>query len=118
MSTKEIIDLASKYLMGNVSRYQMAFDRGQGMWLWDADGKKYLDFLGGIATCALGYAPEAVIKTLTEQASRLIHVSNYFYTQPLAELAELVVTTTGLGKVFFCNSGAEAHEAAIKLARH
>lgn len=117
MSTKEIIALASKHLMGNINRYELAFEKGQGMWMWDADGKKYLDFLGGIATCALGYAPEAVVNTLAEQAAKIIHVSNYFYTEPLVKLAELLTTSSGLGKAFFCNSGAEANEAAIKLAR-
>ena len=117
MSTKEIIELSAKHLMGNINRYELAFEKGQGMWLWDAEGKKYLDFLGGIATCALGYAPESIVNTLAEQAAKIIHVSNYFYTEPLARLAELLTTSSGLGKAFFCNSGAEANEAAIKLAR-
>lgn len=116
-STKEIIALAAKHLMGNISRYELVFEKGQGMWLWDVEGKKYLDFLGGVATCALGYAPEAVVKTLAEQAAKLIHVSNYFYTRPLVELAELLTSSSVMGKAFFCNSGAEANEAAIKLAR-
>lgn len=117
MSTKEIIELSSKHLMGNINRYELAFEKGQGMWLWDAEGRKYLDFLGGIATCALGYAPESIVRTLAEQAAKLIHVSNYFYTEPLAKLAELLTVSSGLGKAFFCNSGAEANEAAMKLAR-
>lgn len=117
LSTKEIVEIAHKHLMGNVTRYDLALVRGQGMKLWDAEGKEYLDFLAGIATCALGYAPESVIKTLTEQASKLIHVSNLYYTEPLVKLAALLTSASGLGKAFFCNSGAEANEAAIKLAR-
>jgi len=117
LSTKEIIEIAHKHLMGNVSRYDLALVRGQGMKLWDAEGKEYLDFLAGIATCALGYAPESVIETLTEQAGKLIHVSNLYYTEPLVKLAALLTSASGLGKAFFCNSGAEANEAAIKLAR-
>jgi predicted acetylornithine/succinylornithine family transaminase len=117
LSTKETIDLAKKCLMGNVTRFDMSIERGQGMKLWDADGKEYLDFLGGVATCALGYAPDIIVKTIAEQAARVIHVSNYFYSEPMVRLAELLTGTSGLGKAFFCNSGAEANEAAIKLAR-
>lgn len=117
LSTKEIVEIAHKHLMGNVTRYDLALVRGQGMKLWDAEGKEYLDFLAGIATCALGYAPESVIKTLTEQAGKLIHVSNLYYTEPLVKLAALLTSASGLSKAFFCNSGAEANEAAIKLAR-
>ncbi|MDL2259387.1 aspartate aminotransferase family protein [Deltaproteobacteria bacterium OttesenSCG-928-K17] len=117
MSTKEIIEVAKKHLMGNINRYELAFDHGRGMKLWDCDGKEYLDFLAGVATCALGYAPEVVVRAISEQAAKIIHVSNYFYTEPLVKLAEMLTTTSGLGKAFFCNSGAEANEAALKLAR-
>lgn len=117
LSTKEIVEIAHKHLMGNVARYELALVRGEGMKLWDAEGKEYIDFLAGIATCALGYAPESVIKTLTEQAAKLIHVSNLYYTEPLVKLAALLTSASGLGKAFFCNSGGEANEAAIKLAR-
>jgi len=117
LSTKEIIEIAHKHLMGNVTRYELALIKGEGMKVWDAEGREYLDFLGGIATCALGYAPEIVIRTLAEQAGKLIHISNYFYNEPMVKLAALLTSTSGLGKVFFCNSGGEANEAAIKLAR-
>lgn len=103
--------------MGNVTRFGLAFDRGQGMKLWDAEGREYVDFLGGVATCALGHAPAEVVETIAAQAAKLIHVSNYFYTEPLVRLAETLTESSGLGKAFFCNSGAEANEAAIKLAR-
>ncbi|MDR2946212.1 MAG: aspartate aminotransferase family protein [Candidatus Adiutrix sp.] len=117
MSTKEIIATAQKHLMGNVNRYALAPIRGEGMKLWDAEGREYLDFLGGIATCALGYAPEIVVQTLAEQAAKIIHVSNYFYNEPMVKLAKLLTEASGLGKVFFANSGGEANEAALKLAR-
>lgn len=117
LSTKEIVEIGHKHLMGNVSRYELALVRGKGMKLWDAEGREYLDFLAGIATCALGYAPEAVLKTISEQAAKLIHVSNLYYTEPLVRLAALLTSASGLGKAFFCNSGGEANEAAIKLAR-
>lgn len=117
LSTEEIIEIAEKHLMGNVSRYPLALVRGRGMQLWDAEGRQYTDFLAGIATCALGYAPEIVVRALAGQAAKLIHVSNYFYTEPLVRLAALLTGSSGLGKVFFGNSGAEANEAAIKLAR-
>jgi len=117
MSTKEILETAQKHLMANVSRYELALVRGQGMKLWDAEGREYLDFLAGVAVCALGHAPESVVKTISEQAAKLIHVSNLYYTEPLVRLAALLTSASGLGKAFFCNSGAEANEAAIKLAR-
>lgn len=117
MSSREIISLADRRLMRNVGRYDLAFTRGRGMKLWDAEGREYLDFLGGIAVCALGHAPEAVVQTLAGQAARLIHVSNYFYNEPMVLLADRLAASSGLDRVFFCNSGAEANEAAIKLAR-
>ena len=117
MSTKEIIGIAEKHLMGNINRYPLAISHGQGMKLFDADGRAYYDFLGGVATCALGYAPEVIVRALSEQAAKVIHISNYFYSEPLVRLAERLTTSSGLGKAFFCNSGAEANEAAIKLAR-
>ncbi len=117
LSTKEIIEIADKHLMGNVKRYELSFERGQGLKLWDADGNEYLDFLAGIATCALGHAPEVVVRAISEQAAKLIHVSNYFYNEPMVKLAALLTSASGLGKAFFCNSGVEANEAALKLAR-
>lgn len=117
MSTKEILEMAQKHLFGNVGRYELALVRGQGMKVWDAEGREYLDFLAGVAVCALGHAPESVAKTISEQAAKLIHVSNLYYTEPLVRLAALLTSASGLDKAFFCNSGAEANEAAIKLAR-
>jgi acetylornithine aminotransferase len=95
-------------------------DRGEGCQVWDVDGKRYLDFLAGIAVNALGHAHPVLVEALTEQASKLIHVSNYFATAPQVELAERLTRISGAGergRVYFGNSGAEANEAAVKLAR-
>ncbi|NBR46301.1 MAG: aminotransferase class III-fold pyridoxal phosphate-dependent enzyme, partial [Verrucomicrobia bacterium] len=91
--------------------------RGQGTRVWDADGKEYLDFGGGIAVNCLGHSHPALVRALQEQSSQLIHVSNLFFHPKQAELAEELVQRTGPGKVFFCNSGAEANEAMVKAAR-
>ena len=117
LSTKEIIEVAQKHLMGNVTRYELALSQGQGMKLWDPEGREYLDFLSGVATCALGYNHPKIVKAIAEQAAKVIHISNYFYSEALVSLAARLTTSSGLGKAFFCNSGAEANEAAIKLAR-
>ena len=117
LSTKEIIEVAQKHLMGNVTRYELALSQGQGMRLWDPEGREYLDFLSGVATCALGYNHPEIVRAIAEQAAKVVHISNYFYSEALVNLASRLTTSSGLGKAFFCNSGAEANEAAIKLAR-
>jgi predicted acetylornithine/succinylornithine family transaminase len=117
LSTQEIISLGQKCLLGNVNRYPLAFVKGQGTKLWDADGQEYLDFVAGIAVCAFGHSPEFATKVLTDQAQKLWHVSNLYWNEPMVKLAELLTGATGLSKAFFCNSGAEANEAAIKMAR-
>lgn len=109
--------LTTEHQMGNYARYPVAFVRGDGARLWDADGKEYLDFLGGIAVALLGHAHPAVTKAIAEQAAKLVHVSNLFHTESQAFLGKELSDACGGGKVFFCNSGAEANEAAIKLAR-
>jgi len=91
--------------------------RGEGSWLWDQEGKRYLDFVQGWAVNCLGHAPPAIRAALAEQAERLINCSPAYYNAPMARLATLVAETSGLGQVFLCNSGAEANEGAIKLAR-
>ncbi|MBI2060469.1 MAG: aspartate aminotransferase family protein [Nitrospirae bacterium] len=121
-STKEltradIIQKADAFLMPNYARFPIALVRGEGSWVWDADGKKYLDFVGGIAVMSLGHAPEGFADVVKQQAATLAHVSNLYYTAPQAELAEELVKASFPSKVFFCNSGTEANEAAIKLAR-
>lgn len=117
MNTKEIIELGDKYLMRNYGRIPMAPVRGEGARLWDADGKEYLDFVSGIAVNALGHCPLAVIEAVNDQVKKLIHCSNLYYIEPQVLLAKILVENSCMDKAFFCNSGAEANEAAIKLAR-
>jgi acetylornithine aminotransferase len=95
----------------------VAFVRGQGATVWDADGKAYTDFLTGIAVCVLGHCHPRVVEAITRQASTLIHVSNYYHTLPQTEVATFLSEHAFGGKAFFCNSGAEANEAALKIAR-
>lgn len=104
-------------IVGSYARYPAAMVSGLGCKLTDADGKEYLDFLAGIAVCALGHCHPQVSETICRQAQKLVHVSNLYYTEPQIELAELICQHSFAEKVFFCNSGAEANEAAIKLAR-
>ncbi|HLN64764.1 MAG TPA: acetylornithine transaminase [Symbiobacteriaceae bacterium] len=117
MNSQELKDQYGTYIMSTYGRYPIALVRGQGVKAWDAEGKEYLDFLGGIAVNVLGHSHPAVVQAITEQAGKLIHTSNLYYTEPAGELAALLVQNGGLDKVFFCNSGAEANEGAIKLAR-
>ena len=103
--------------MSSYQRLPVAFVRGEGVWLWDTEGRRYLDAVGGIAVCALGHAHPAVAEAVAEQAAVLVHTSN-LYRIPLQErLAERLVALSGMDQAFFCNSGAEANEAAIKIAR-
>ncbi|MBO4334488.1 MAG: aspartate aminotransferase family protein [Desulfovibrio sp.] len=106
-----------KLLLRSYSRYPLAIVQGKMSRLWDADGKEYVDLLAGIAVTALGHCHEEIAATLEQQAHKLWHVSNLFYQEEQLELAEVLLSTTHHDKVFFCNSGAEANEAAIKLAR-
>lgn len=104
-------------LMSTYARQPVAFDHGEGAWLWDVHGKKYLDAISGIAVCGLGHAHPAVAQALCEQAGKLLHTSNLYRIALQEELAQALVRLSGMTNVFFCNSGAEANEAAIKLAR-
>lgn len=106
-----------KYVMNTYGRFPLAIARGQGCKLWDTAGKEYLDFVAGIATCTLGHAHPAMVEVVTQQIQTLHHVSNLYYLEPQARLAKWLVENSCADKVFFCNSGAEANEAAIKLAR-
>lgn len=109
--------MSTQPIMNTYSRLSVAFDHGEGCWLFDTDGNKYLDALSGIAVCGLGHAHPAVTTAISEQAGQLIHTSN-LYTIPNQELlAERLTKISGMDNVFFGNSGAEANEAAIKLAR-
>ena len=109
--------LADKYMFQTYSRLPITLVRGDGCKVWDDEGREYLDFIGGIAVCALGHSSPLVTRALEEQSKTLVHVSNLFYTRPQAELSRLLVENSFADRVFFCNSGAEANEAAIKLAR-
>jgi len=112
-----IITTTDAHIFQTYGRFPIAFVRGEGAWLWDDEDKRYLDFLSGIAVCNLGHCHPAVVKAATAQMERLIHVSNFFYTEPQAELARQLTEHCFADRVFFCNSGAEANEAALKLAR-
>jgi acetylornithine/N-succinyldiaminopimelate aminotransferase len=110
-------ELEQKLFMRTINRLPITLVRGQGARLWDTEGKEYLDFVAGSAVNSLGHCHPVVTKALTEQAQTLIHTSNLFYTVPQVQLAELLVDNSCLDRVFFCNSGAEANEGAMKLAR-
>jgi acetylornithine/N-succinyldiaminopimelate aminotransferase len=103
--------------MSSYQRLPVAFVRGEGVWLWDTEGRRYLDAVGGIAVCALGHAHPAVAQAVAEQAAILVHTSNLYCIPSQERLAERLVTLSGMDQAFFCNSGAEANEAAIKIAR-
>src|SRR3954470_1767724 len=117
MAQEAIIERAKAHLLQNYRTQPVVIDRGLGTRVWDSDGKSYLDLLGGIATCAMGHCHPEVVKALKAQADKLWHISNVFYSQPQIDLAELLAAASGLERAFFCNSGAEANEALIKLAR-
>jgi acetylornithine/N-succinyldiaminopimelate aminotransferase len=110
-------ELESRYVMGTYARAPVEFVRGSGTVLWDADGNEYLDFLAGISVAQIGHAHPAWVAAVQEQAERLAHVGNLFYTEPAMRLAERLARSSLGGKVFFANSGAEAIECALKLAR-
>ncbi|MCL0092042.1 aminotransferase class III-fold pyridoxal phosphate-dependent enzyme [Dehalococcoidales bacterium] len=110
-------ELEKKYFMSTVERLPLTLVRGQGARVWDEDGREYLDFVGGWAVNSLGHCHPAVIDAIVEQANLLIQTSNQFYTIPQLRLAQLLLGNSCLDKVFFCNSGAEANEGAVKLAR-
>jgi acetylornithine/N-succinyldiaminopimelate aminotransferase len=109
--------LEERYLMRTYKRAPVDFVRGEGPLLWDAEGKEYLDFLTGISVCSVGHCHPDVVAAVTEQTQRLVHVSNLFYTEPMAQLAERLSESSLGGRVFFSNSGTEANECAIKIAR-
>lgn len=114
---KEYIEQAEKDLLHTYNRYQVVFDHGEGVYLYDLDGKKYLDFCAGIAVFALGYANKAYNDAVKAQVDKLLHTSNYYYNVPAIEAARKMKKISGMDRVFFTNSGAEAIEGAIKTAR-
>ncbi|MFQ5481068.1 MAG: aspartate aminotransferase family protein [Thermodesulfobacteriota bacterium] len=117
MTNEEIINLTESHVLNTYKRFPVAMVRGAGVRVWDASGREYLDFTSGIAVCNLGHCHTAVVRAIQEQAGKLIHISNLYHIEPQAELAGLLTENSFADKVFFCNSGAEANEAAIKLAR-
>lgn len=117
MSTKTIISGTNKYLMHTYGRYPIAMKRGKGSFVWDTEGKKYLDFVTGIAVNNLGHCHPEVVNAIKEQSKELMQPCNLFHIEKQVELAKMLVESSFADKVFFCNSGAEANEGAIKLAR-
>lgn len=116
-SQEALVELGKQYLYPNYRQPPLVLARGQGSLLWDVAGKRYLDFFAGIAVSVLGHGHPALTRALAEQAARLVHVSNYFYNEPNVRLAERLCRATGMDRAFFCNSGTEAIEACLKLAR-
>ena len=117
METKRILEDSSRYLMQTYNRFPLVLKKGRGMKVWGTDGKEYLDFVGGIAVNILGHCHPRVVVALQKQAQKLLHVSNLYHNEQQVKLGKLLVDNSFAEKVFFCNSGAEANEAAIKLAR-
>lgn len=114
---QEIIDKTEEYYLPVFKRNKLVFDHGEGCYLYDVNGKEYLDFLAGIAVNAFGYNYKKLVDAISEQAGKIMHCSNYFYTEVQADAVELIAEITKMDKVFLCNSGAEANEGALKLAR-
>lgn len=117
MRKEEIISGTSKYLMNTYGRYPIAMVRGKGAWVWDSEGKKYLDFVTGIAVNNLGHCHPSVVRAISEQSRKLVQICNLYHIEKQVEFAKMLVENSFADKVFFCNSGAEANEGAIKLAR-
>ena len=117
MTNEEIFQKDQENYMPVFARYQLVLSHGEGVYAYDTNGKKYIDYLGGIAVNVLGHGHPKLVKAISDQAAKMIHCSNLYYTQVQAELAEKLVKLSGLGKVFLANSGAEANEGAMKLAR-
>lgn len=117
MTYQELKDEESQYVMSTYGRFPIAIDHGEGAILWDVEGKRYVDLTAGIGVNCLGYHHPALTEAICAQAQKLLHISNLFTTEPMVQVAKKLVNHTGMGKVFFANSGAEANEGMIKLAR-
>ncbi len=117
VNSSDIKDRDSQYVMGTYARNDLCIVKGSGAACWSPEGKKYIDFSSGIGVNSLGYSDEGWVRAVTEQLQTLQHTSNLYYTEPCGELAEILIKRTGFDKAFFCNSGAEANEGAIKAAR-
>jgi predicted acetylornithine/succinylornithine family transaminase len=117
MDSRTLMMLSEKCVANTYARYPILLVRGKGTRVWDLESKEYLDFVSGLAVCNLGHCHPKVVKAIRDQAEKLIHVSNFYYIEPQIQLASLLCQHSFADKVFFCNSGAEANEGAIKLAR-
>ena len=117
MTFEELKSLDHQYVMQSYGRFDVAIDHGKGATVWNAEGKEYVDFTSGIGVCCLGYGNEPWAKAIYDQALKLGHISNLFYSEPYVKVAEKLCTRTGMANVFFANSGAESNEGMIKLAR-
>ncbi|HHT9153326.1 MAG TPA: aminotransferase class III-fold pyridoxal phosphate-dependent enzyme [Candidatus Hypogeohydataceae bacterium YC40] len=115
--TRETVELFDKYVVPNYNRNPIVITRGKDVYLWDSEGRRYLDLFSGWAVSGLGHCHPRVVKALKKQAGTLQHVPNVYYSLPQGRLAQLISEKSFGGQCFFCNSGAEANEAAIKLAR-
>ncbi|OLS02516.1 aspartate aminotransferase family protein [Tissierella creatinophila] len=117
MSKTGVLEKGSKYIMNTYNSFPIVLKKGKGVYVWDEDGKKYMDFVAGIAVNVLGYGDEKYIEAIKDQLEKIHHCSNLYITEPVVSLAETLVENSSFDKVFFCNSGTEAMEAAIKLSR-
>jgi acetylornithine/N-succinyldiaminopimelate aminotransferase len=118
LSSPEIVELFKKYVVGNYTRFPVCLEKGEGSWVWDVEGRRYLDFFPGWGCNLLGHCPPKIVAAVRDQVGRLIHVPNTWYTEAQGQLGKALSERSGFGgQSFFCNSGAEANEAAIKLAR-
>ena len=117
MTFEEIKVLDEQYVMHSYGRFPVAIDHGKGATVWDVEGKEYIDFTSGIGVCSLGHGDEGWVKAVSDQAAKLAHISNLYYAEPYVRVAQKLCTRTGMANVMFGNSGAEANEAMIKLAR-
>src|SRR5256885_13845577 len=115
--SQSVMDLERDYLLQNYSRYPLVVRRGKGCYVYDVDGKRYLDLIAGIGVNALGHAHPRLVKVIRDQAGKMLHSSNLYYHEYQGPLAERIAKVTGLDRVFFCNSGTEAMEGALKIIR-
>lgn len=117
MTYQDLKQEEQTYVMQTYGRFAVAIDHGEGSKVWDVENKEYIDLTSGIGVCSVGYAREELVSAISEQAGKLLHISNLFLTEPMVQTAKTLVTSCDMGKVFFANSGAEANEGAVKLAR-
>jgi acetylornithine/N-succinyldiaminopimelate aminotransferase len=114
---KAVRDSFEQFVVPSYARFDLVLERGEGSYVWDVNGRRYLDLGGGIAVCSLGHAHPEITRTLTEQSRKLVHISNLYYNELQGRLAKRIVDLIGPGRVFFCNSGAEANEGLFKFSR-